>query len=456
MKMQSERLGTEPIPKLLAGLSVPAMVGMLVMALYNAVDAIFIARSVGTIGVAAISIAFPVQMIVMALAGAIGIGGASIVARRLGAGRSDEANQVFGQVISLVLVVSGLFALVAFILLDPLLILFGASEALLPYARDYLGIILYGTIFFAFGFSMNNIIRSEGNAKVAMGTMIVAAGLNLLITPLFIFGFGWGIKGAAGATVVAQALTVFYVAYYFRSGRSSLTFRPAYLRLNFSVLKEIVSIGSSAFFHQVAGSLIFVVANHVLISQGGETALAVFGIIHRIVMFTILPMLAIMQGVTPIVGYNYGAKHYDRVSAAIKLAYKVAWWMGLAVFLLVMIFPRQLLAIFTSDPQVIEMGTKALRLMFALCMTIGIQMVTGGVFQALGKARAALILALARQVLFLIPFLLILPLLLGLTGVWLAYPLSDLIGFLIGLVYVYRHRDLFFGPRRRSAMAERT
>ncbi|MDQ0338555.1 putative MATE family efflux protein [Caldalkalibacillus uzonensis] len=444
MKIQSERLGKEPIPKLLASLSIPAMVGMFVMALYNVVDAIFIARSVGTIGVAAVSIAFPVQMIVMAIAGAIGIGGASVISRRLGAGESDEANHVFGNVISIVLIVSGIGVIAALSFIEPLLYAFGASETILPYARDYLGIILYGTVFFAFGFSMNNIIRSEGNAKMAMLTMVISAGLNMLLTPLFIFGFGWGIRGAAGATVLAQAITAVYLVYYFKSGKSSLTFKPAYLRPNLTILKQILAIGSSAFVHQVAGSIMFVVANHMLISHGGDLAVAVFGIVHRIIMFTILPMLGIMQGTAPIVGYNYGAQLYQRVSETIKLAYKVSTLMGLVIFVLVMAFPKLFLLIFTNDTEVLEMGSTALRFMFALCMTIGIQMVTGGVFQALGKARAALILSMARQVLFLIPLLFILPPFWGLTGIWLAFPLADLLAFCLALFYLYRYKNLFF------------
>lgn len=442
LKAQSERLGTEPVGRLLANLSIPAVVGMLVMALYNIVDTIFIARAVGTIGVAATSIVFPVQMILMAIAGAIGIGGASVISRRLGAGKVEEANRVFGNVNSLVLLVSLVSFSVGLLFLEEILILFGANEAILPYAADFLGILLFGTIFFTFGFAMNNIIRSEGNAKVAMLTMIIGAVLNIIFNPIFIFGLGWGIKGSATATVLAQALTTLYFLYYFAAGKSTLTFKWAYLRPKWTYIKDILTIGSSSFINQTASSFMFVIANYLLIAYGGELAVAVFGIIHRIVMFTLMPMLGVMQGVMPIVGFNYGARQYSRISSAVRLAYKVTFIIGIVVFVVTMAFPRLLFSIFTSDPQVLEMGETALRLIFLLCMTIGFQMVTGGVFQALGQARAALILSMSRQILFLFPLLLILPLFLELNGVWLSFTISDAMGFLLSFFYMWSHRDL--------------
>lgn len=442
LKGQSERLGTEPVGRLLANLSIPAVVGMLVMALYNVVDTIFIARAVGTIGVAATSIVFPVQMIMMAVAGAIGIGGASVISRRLGAGQVDEANRVFGNVNTLVLIVSLLSFLVGILFLEEILTLFGASEAILPYARDFLGILLFGTFFFTFGFAMNNVVRSEGNAKVAMMTMILGAGLNIIFNPIFIFGLGWGIKGSALATVLAQGLTTLYLLYYFASGKSTLTFKWSNLRLKWAYIKEILAIGSSSFIHQTTSSLMFVLVNYLLIAHGGELAVAVFGIINRIIMFSIMPMIGVMQGVMPIVGYNYGARKYDRISSTVRLAYKVTFIIGSIVFVITMAFPRPLFSIFTRDPQVLEMGETALRLIFLLCATIGFQMVTGGVFQALGKARAALILSMSRQILFLIPLLLILPLFWDLIGVWLSFTISDALGFLLSFFYMWSHRDL--------------
>jgi putative MATE family efflux protein len=443
MKQQSERLGIEPIPKLLVKLSIPAMVGMFVMALYNVVDTIFIARSVGTVGVAATSVAFPVQLIIMAVAGAVGIGGASVISRMLGAQQTEEANKVFGNVVGLVLIVSVIGVFLGISLLEPVLILFGANETILPYASDYLGIILYGTIFFAFAFTMNNIIRSEGNAKMAMSTMIISAGLNIILTPIFIFGFGWGIKGAASATVISQAVTVIYLVFYFLRGKSSLTFRVKYLRPNFSLIKQILAIGSSAFTRQVSGSIMFIIANHMLIQYGGVIGVAVFGIVHRIIMFTLMPMFGIVQGILPIVGYNFGANQPKRVSETIMLAMKAATALAIVTCIVIMIFPKQILMIFTNDPQAIEMGIVALRIMFSLAILIGVQMVTGGVFQALGKARAALVLSISRQVLFMIPLLLTLPLMFGVNGVWLAFPVADVLSFTLAIWYISKNKSYF-------------
>lgn len=443
-KQNSERLGKEPVSKLLVKLSVPAMIGMFVMALYNVVDTIFIARSVGTVGVAAVSISFPVQLILTAIAGALGIGGASVISRRLGADDTDGANRVFGNVLSMVFLLSVIGVILGISFLEPILYLFGSSETILPYAKDYLGIILFGTIFFSFAISMNNIIRSEGNAKTAMLTMIISAGLNIILTPIFIFGLNMGIKGAAIATVLSQATTVIYLVFYFRSGRSSLAFTISYLRPRLALIKEIVAIGSSAAARQVSGSIMFIIANHMLITFGGDLGVAVFGIAHKVLMFTLMPMFGIVQGMLPIVGYNYGAQLHNRVSESIKLAFKGATLMSCIIFIFIMLFSKPIFQLFTPDPQAIEMGISALRINFALAFTIGISMVTGGVFQALGKAKAALILSMSRQVLFMIPALLTLPLFFGVTGVWLAFPVADLLSLFLAIWYIKKYKSIFF------------
>lgn len=291
MKIQSEALGTEIISKLLIKLATPAMVGMFVMALYNVVATIFVERAVGMIGVSAVSIAFPMQMIIMALAGAIGIGAASVISRMLGANKLDTANQIFGNALSLVFLISIIAAFAALKIITPILLLFGSTETILPYAQDYLGIILYGTVFFAFQFCMNNIIRSEGNAKTAMTTMLISAILNIILTPIFIFTFGLGIKGSALSAVLASAITCVYIIYYIASGKSSLSFNIRYLIPKWSLIKQILAIGSSAFVQQASASVMFVIANHMLVIYGGDLAVGVFGIIHRIIMFSMMPIL---------------------------------------------------------------------------------------------------------------------------------------------------------------------
>jgi len=444
MKVQSERLGIEPIPKLLVNLAVPAIIGMFVMSFHNVIDTFFIARYVGTIGVGALSIAMPIQMIIMALAGSVGIGGGSIISRKLGSNETEKANQVFGNVLSIVFFISIVGVILGFSLLNPLLYLFGSSKTILPYARDYMGIILYGTAFFVFSMAMNNVIRSEGNAKTAMGTMLISAILNIILTPIFIFVFGLGIKGAALATVVAQGIAVIYLLIYFASGRSSLSFKSLYLRPQWFIIKEIMAIGSSFFVHQAAGSIMLIVANHMLIFYGGDLAISVFGIIYKVIMFSVMPLMGIVQGLLPLVGYNFGANQHERVSESILLALKTAIILSLFAFVIIMSFPRSIILIFTDETAAMEMGGTALRIMFALSMTISIQQITSGVFQALGKAKEAFIISMSRQVLFLIPLLLTLPTLFNLTGIWLAFPLADLLSFLLALWFIKKYKYIFF------------
>lgn len=444
MKQQSERLGRDPIPELLIRLAVPATVGMLVMALHSVIDTIYIARGVGTIGVAAVAISFPIQMFFLALAGAVGIGGSSVISRALGANNLDKANRAFGNILSLIIIFSLTGAVLGLLYIIPMLKLFGASTTVMPYAQDYLEIILYGTISFTFGFAINNVVRAEGNANMAMFAMIMSSILNILFTPLFLFVLNMGMRGAAYGTVAAQGLTAVYLLYYFLSGKSSLSISIIYLWPRLYMIREIMAVGASAFARQGSASFMLIIANNLLVYYGGDIAIAVLGIIHRVMMFTLMPILGIVQGMLPIVGYNYGARQRARVSESITLAIKISSIISFTAFALVMAIPESLMKIFTTDPEVIKLGRDALRIMFSLSMTVGIQMVTAGVFQALGKAKAAFAISLARQVLFLIPALIILPLFFNLNGVWFAFPLAELLSFLLALLFIGRYRSYFF------------
>ena len=451
MKEQSERLGREPIPQLLVNLAVPATVGMLVITLHSVIDTIYIARGVGTIGVAAVAISFPVQMFFMALSGAMGIGGGSVISRALGAGDLKKANCTFGTIISMVLAMAVIGAFLGLTYIRPMLKLFGSSDTIMPYACDYLGILLYGTIFFAFSFAVNNIVRAEGNARMAMLSMIMSSVLNVIFTPIFIFGFDLGMRGAAYGTIVAQSATAFFLLYYFLSHRSTLSIKLRYLPPRRGLIFEILSVGASAFVRQGSGSIMLIVANNLLILYGGDLAIAALGIIHRVMMFLMLPILGVVQGLLPLVGYNYGAGKMDRVGESIILGIKISTLIALGAFILIMLFPAGFMKIFTPDSELIEMGRSALRIMFALSFTVGVQMVTGGVFQALGKARAALVLSLSRQILFLIPMMLILPLSFELTGIWLAFPVADLFSFMLALWFIKRYEGYFFGSKAEAA-----
>ncbi|MGI8316496.1 MATE family efflux transporter [Halobacillus mangrovi] len=444
MKQQSQRLGTQPIPKLLANLSIPAMIGMFVMALYNVIDTLFIARGVGILGVSGVSIGFPVMMILMAISAAVGIGGASVISRRLGENKAEEANEVFGNILFTIIIISVIGFVSAFAFLEPMLKLFGATENILPYAKDYLFPIMLGSIFFSFAFTTNSIIRSEGNSRFAMITMIIPAVLNIILDPIFIFGLDMGVQGASVATVISQASVSVVVLFYFLQGKSSLQLYTAYLKPKFNVLKEVISIGMPAFIRQVSGSGMMIAINLMLIKFGGEFEVGVFGIVQKLSMFTIMPMIGVLQGMQPIIGYNYGAKQYDRLKETILLGMKVVTIISAGIFILMMAFPEGLMQIFTGDEATIETGAHAMRIMFALAILIGAQVVSGGLYQALGMAKPALILSMARQVVFLIPLVLILPHFFGVTGVWLAFPISDLLSFILSVVFLYKDRALFF------------
>jgi putative MATE family efflux protein len=441
MDKRSRMLADEKIGKLLFKLSVPATIGMLVQAFYNLVDTVFVGRAYGTESIQAIggiAVAFPIQMIGMAVSLAIGIGGASIISRRLGEREQDKAEKIFANLIFLSLFSSLLITGAGLICIVPLLKTFGATGTILPYALEYLEVILYGTVLFSFAMVTNAVIRAEGNAKVAMNSMLISGGLNVILDPIFIFSFGMGIRGAAIATVLAQAIGVLYVVHYFLSGKSTIRFRPAALKPDSKIIKDVLAIGVSPFARNVSGSFMVIILNNLLAFYGGDIAIAVFGIINRLLMFTLMPMFGIIQGLQPIVGFNYGAKNFGRVRETVKLAILATTVMSIAGFLILYLFPEQLFGIFSSDLQLISEGKSAVRIVVLATPLVGFQVVGAALYQALGKAKPSLFLSMCRQMLFLIPLVLVLPKYLDLQGVWAAFPLADVLAFTVTLVMVIR------------------
>lgn len=441
-------LGEESISKVLFKLSVPATIGMVVQALYNLVDTIFVGRALGpesVQGIAGITIAFPIQMIIMGVALTIGIGSASIISRSLGARDYGRADITLGNAISAILFLSILVTVLGSIYIVPLLKLFGATDTILPFAYEYTRIILYGTIVFAFSMTVNNIVRAEGNAKVAMLTMVISAGLNIILDPIFIFGLDMGIKGAAIATVISQAVSAIYLVHYFSSGMSSLNFHVGNLIPQPDVFMETMSIGASSFARSASSSLMVIVINNVLAIYGGDIPIAVFGVVNRLFMFTFMPMIGIVQGLQPIVGYNYGAKNFERVVSSTSLAIKITTVISISGFLLLFLFPSQMFSIFTTDQQLIDAGRSATRIMVLALPLVGFQIVGASIYQTLGKARPAFILSISRQVLFLIPLVLILPQFFQLNGVWIAFPVSDGLSFLVTFIMLAREYRIFKG-----------
>ncbi len=436
---RSQRLGEESIPSLLLTFSAPAIVGMVAHALYNVVDRIFIGQAVGPEGLAGATVAFPFMMILMAFAMLTGYGATALVSIRLGEQSRDRAEEVLGNAAVLMIVVSAVLTLVGLTWTDSLLVLFGASEQILPYAHDYLEVIAWGTIFQTVSFGLNSVIRGEGNPRIAMISMLIGAILNTILDPILLFGFQMGMRGAAIATVVSQAVSAAWVVGYFLSGRSLLRLVPRNLRLRWSVCRDIVAIGSPSFALHLAASMLNTILNNQLRVHGGDLAISAMGIVYAVVLFIAMPIQGINQGAQPIIGYNYGARRFDRVVKSLKLAVAASTVIAIAGFLLTMLFPEQLVRLFhDQDQHLVRLGARALRISLAMLPIIGFQVIGANYFQAVGRPRQAMFLMLNRQILLLIPAVLILPSFLGLDGVWAAMPLADLIGCLITAVFLWR------------------
>lgn len=456
MDEKSEFLGEENIRKLLFKLSTPVIIGMLVQAIYNVVDTLFVGMAYGTDSLQAIgglSIAFPVQMIIMAFGVVLGTGGSSIISRALGARENEKAERVLGNVFSLSLILSVLIAIPCLFYLDPILKVFGATAGVLSYARDYLKIIISGGIFFVFGVAVQNIVRAEGNARLAMNAMLIGGGLNILLDPLFMFGFGMGVKGAAIATVLSQAVASVWLLLYCLKGKGAVRFRSETLKPDLGIIKEIGAIGIGSFVMQASSSVMMIFVYNALAIYGGDVAIAVFGVVIKINSFIFLPLMGMGFGLQPIVGFNYGAKRYDRIVEAVKLSLAVTTAFGLFGMLIIYLFTEQILGLFSTDPQYLEMGKNAVKIMVLGTPLIGLSVVTSILFQALGKAKPAFLLSISRQLLFLIPAVILLPRLYDLPGVWVAFPVSDFLAFMLSGFLLFRVYRTFKERKDTSKMS---
>ncbi len=430
---RQEMLANERIGKLLWKLSLPAGIGMFVMTLYNVVDTIFIGHAVGPLGIAGLSIVFPIQILTMGLGMMIGIGGASLISRSLGVRDFQRAERTLGNAIFSIFVLGILLAVVGLSNSSFWLRLFGASETILPYAKDYLDVILLGVVFRMFSMSANSLIRAEGNARVPMISMIIGAILNILLDAVFIIALGMGIKGAAIATVLSQVVTSLYIIHYYLFQNSSLkvhlrNFVPAY-----TVMREIIIIGFGSFVRTAGGSLVAIIVNRTLVAYGGDLAVASYGLVHRTMMFIFMPIMSIGQGLQPILGFSYGARRPDRALQVIRLSAIVATIFSTISFLIIFFLPAPIMRIFTNDSSLVSAGSYAAKMIFFVAYLIGFQMVGSVVFQALGKAVPTFVTATSRQILFLLPLVFILPRFLQLDGIWLSFPIADALSFILTL-----------------------
>lgn len=440
----TDRLGTERIGKLLLEFSIPAIVGMLVSACYNVIDRAFIGHSTGALGIAAVTIAFPVMTIQMALAGLIGMGATSSISIKLGQGDKATARKISGNAFTLLAIVTVLFTAFGLLFLDPMLRVFGASSDVMPYAREYMSVILLGTVFQSYSFGMNNMMRAEGKPVIAMMTMLIGAALNIVLAPVFIFVFDWGMTGAALATVCSQAVSAIWIFIHFVTGDGLLRIRLKNLKLEPAIIKQIVMLGMPLFFIQTAMCIQAAVMNNALLFYGGDIAISALGIVNSITTLIVMPIFGINQGSQPIIGYNYGARRFDRVKKTFMRAMIAATVVSTLGFILTRLIPGQLIAIFdSSDEKLIAVGTHAILTYLVCFVFVGFQIAGSNYFQAVGKPGYSMFLSLSRQVLILIPLLLILPHFLKMEGILIAGPIADFSSFIITLVCIlYEFRKI--------------
>lgn len=429
-------LGEKSIGKLLWDYSLPAVTGMLVNALYNVVDSIFVGRGVGELGLAAVTIAFPLMLILMAFGMLVGIGATAQVSIKIGEKNKVGAEKILGNAFSLALIIAVALTVLLITFLDSILIALGAEPTTLPYARDFTRVIVLGSVFTYIGFGLNNIIRAEGSPKTAMATMLISAVLNTILNPLFIFGFKLGITGSALATVLSQAVSAVWVLAYFIGPKGYLKLHLRNLRLEIKIIRTIFAIGMSPFLMQIAASIVSVLYNHSLMIYGGELAVAAMGIVNRVSMLMLMPIFGISQGVQPIIGYNFGAKSYGRVKEALKKAILAATAFGIIGFIFVQVLDNYIIRLFNNNPELINIGSHGLRIFLAMLPIIGFQIISSTYFQAVGKANQSVFLSLSRQVIILIPLIIILPHFWGLSGIWMASPIADLSSSAITAVFI--------------------
>ncbi len=439
MKHQEE-LATKPMTKLLIQYSVPAITGMLVNALYNIVDRMFIGNipQEGSLAITGIGITMPISTIILACGMLVGIGTTANISIKLGEGRREVAERIIGNNVTLSLLISLFITMIGLGFKEPILKTFGASEHTLPYADQYITIILLGTVFSVLGYSLNSNIRADGKPMIAALTMIVGCIINIILDPILIFGLGWGIKGAAIATIISQFVTALWVLLYFVLQKSNLKFKVQDLKLDFSLVKMILAIGSAPFAMQLATSLVQVISNNALKTYGGDLAIGAMATISSISLIFLMPIFGINQGSQPIIGYNYGAKQYSRVKEAFLISLGFGTFILAIGFIVVEFFPTAIISLFNSDPELMSITVRGIRIYLFMLTFVSVSIIGSNFFQSIGKARLAIVLSLLRQLILLLPLIFILPRFIGLDGVWLAQPISDILAIVITLICLIR------------------
>lgn len=434
---KATELGTEPIRRLLFQYALPAIIAMTATSLYNIVDSIYIGHGCGTLAFSALTVAKPFMDICAAFGSLVGVGASSLLAIYLGERDYDRANRVLGNVIVMNIILSALVMIVGLVWLDPILMLFGASEDTLLYAHEYMEIILYGNILTHLYFGLNAMLRSAGHPRFSMVATIVAVGVNIILDPIFIFALDMGVRGAALATIISQAIAVTWQVTKFTNKNELVRFHRGIWRLNRHITLRALAIGMSPFLYNIAHCVVVIIINNQLKTFGGDTAIASYGVINRLTFVFAMIVMGLNQGMQPITGYNYGAKQYDRMLRSFELTSKYATYVMGVVFILGECFPRLVTQMFTHDPVLIDLTITPMRIICSTMLIIGFQMVTGNFFTSIGSAGKAIFLSLTRQVLYLIPLALFLPYLFvsePILGVWWSIPISDTLSAITAVI----------------------
>ncbi|MBN2595476.1 MATE family efflux transporter [Labilibaculum sp.] len=434
-----QELESASIKSLLWRYFLPAFTGVVINSLYNVVDRIFIGQGVGAIALSGLSAVFPIMLIMMAFGMLIGIGAGVRISINLGKKDFGRAEWVLGNSFVLMIIVSLIITIIGFLIKDPLLRMFGVGDDTMSVANEYLNIILYGAIFSVVGFSLNNLIRSEGNAKIAMYSMLISAGTNIILDPIFIFVLDMGVAGAAYATIISQFILCIWVISHFRSEKSIIKLRFSNFKLNREIVFYILTIGFAPFSMQLAGSFVQALFNVQLVAYSNDIAIAAMGVINSVAMLIVMTVVALNMAAQPIFGFNYGAQNYARVKECLILCMKAATGIVIFGFLGVQLFPELIVRAFNnSSAELLDMGSYGLRIILIALPVVGFQVVVGNYFQSIGKAGISAMLTLMRQVILLIPILFILPTFLGLDGVWFAGPISDVGSAVIASIFLVR------------------
>ena len=432
-------LAEKKIKSLLLSYYIPAFIGVTATALYNIVDRIFIGQGVGHVALSGISVVFPVMIIIMGFGMLAGIGSAVLTSIALGTQNRDRAEQILGNAFFLMIILSILVSMLGFAFKGPLLHSFGATEKTIKYADDYLSIILAGSMFGITGYGLNTTIRSEGNAKIAMVSMIISAAANIILDGLFILILDMGVKGAAYATVISQMILTLWVILHFRSKKSSIKIRLSNMKPHSAVISQILLAGMAPFVMQMANSLVQVLFNTQLIRYGGDIAVAAMGVVNSVVTIIIMSIVALNMASQPIIGYNFGAENYRRVRETWILSMKYATLISVTAFISVQLFPGYIVILFNNNPELLEKGTSGLRIFVAALPLVGFQIVAGNYFQSTGKSNIATIMTLLRQMLMLLPLIIVLPRYAGLPGVWMSAPVSDFFNAMVVIFLILKY-----------------